>query len=111
MDNETQTHWDPVIARIGQTIPRTRYKLTESQPILTFSPHRSEGGAMGMIISGEASEEIRLLSGIASEVNWLATRPELLQQQAGDRFIANAGNIQSWDSFAHLIRDPRFQLK
>ena len=111
MDNETQTHWDPVITRIGQRIPRTRYKLTESQPILTFSPHRSEGGAMGMMIPGEASEEIRLLSGIASEVNWLATRPELLQQQAGDRFIANAGDIQSWDSFANLIGDPRFQLK
>ena len=110
-DKDTEIHWDPVMEHIAQTIPRTRYKLAEGQPELTLSAYRAEAGAMGMMMANAASQDIRLLSGIASEVNWLATRPELLHQDAGDRFVANARDVQSWESFGHLIRDPRFQLK
>lgn len=103
--------WDPIMERIARTIPRTRYKLADGQPGLTISPFVYNDAAMGMMMAGAASQEIHLLSGIASVVNWLATQPDLLSRDAGDRFVANAGEVQAWTSFGALVRDPRFQLK
>ncbi|MAV48156.1 MAG: hypothetical protein CMM70_09965 [Rhodospirillaceae bacterium] len=109
--------WDPILAKITDALPRTRYSKELSNPVPLIEPMaQNSGSMMSAMMSQEASGAVMLLGMPDERVEWLGSASGA-ERFEGDALveITLAGRpsrpLSSGFGFSDLIIDPVYQLK
>lgn len=109
--------WDPVLNKVTDALPRTRYVKGLSNPVPLIEPMpRPAGSMMSSMISQEAAGAVMLLGLPDDRVEWLggASGADAFDDNAMIEMVLAgrpARPLSTGFGFSDLITDPVYQLK